>query len=431
MTSFLRSVILYLGPAVSEVFGVLATAVGVNFLTADAPRIPDGVLLIVGGVCMFITSRAVGDLFAYVRNLHRKAGDDDLTSLLRDNSKEYLGALKTWLWVIGFVLCSLGMGGRLGILPAGVPHARGIDRGGGSTSATSVRLATSKNLWCALSLIAIDQGMFTAEGLDIRQTYQLAGRQNMDALVSKSAEIANIVEVNHAYQALNGNTDLAVIGSIVAARDFAVVSKRSSKIQGPKDLVGRTLAFAPGTGAEMFVFALLKENNIRPDAVKLKRVQPAALVDAIASGDVDAAASWEPFVSSMKTRLGSDAVEVETGSPFVGVMNVAVRREWLQQNRDTAARFLRALDRAARLVRQRPSEAQAIVARSAGLDMKLVQSIWDRFDLTLSLDKAKQAELLRFVLDAITSNEREYAGRKRPEVDAYFHDDLVKEVLGK
>src|SRR5215813_984623 len=128
---------------------------------------------------------------------------------------------------IGVVVLLLGL---VFLLSAIFYIRQGRSASSASQDLSKVRLSTSKNLWCTLSLVAIDQGFFEREGLNVDTVYQLAGRQNMDALVSKSVDIANVVEVNLAYQALNGNANLVVPASIVYARDFSVVARRQSGI---------------------------------------------------------------------------------------------------------------------------------------------------------------------------------------------------------
>lgn len=430
MKTFIRRAMLVLGPVGTDVLAVLASSAAVNLLTADDPKVVPGVAMLIGGVLLFVAARALAEVFSAARSYHDRRIQENFGDVLTQQFDQSLGrTFKPFLFALGLSACCVGLAIHIrtqALTTAPVPKSAGATSSTGAKK--HVTIATSKNLWCALTLIALDQGYFSAEGLEIEPTFQLAGRQNMDALVSSTVDIANVVEVNNAYQALNGNVDLGIIGSIVAARDFAVISKKSSGISKPSDLVGKTLTFAPGTGAEMYVFALLKANNIDPRKVKLKRVQPAGLVDSIASPEVDAAASWEPFVSAMTTRLGTQAARLQVGDPYVGVMNIATRKSWLSQNRDVVIKFLRAIDRAADLVRQHPEEARQVVAKATGLDASLVAASWGRFEFSLSLDPAAQAKLLGFVVDTITANDSQYSGRTTPNTTSYFIPNLLEEA---
>ena len=77
-----------------------------------------------------------------------------------------------------------------------------------------VKLAASKNLWNSIALIAIDQKYFEEEGLDVTVNYLDAGRFCMDAVLSKSADFGNCVDVNVGYLAYSENKNILLINEI-------------------------------------------------------------------------------------------------------------------------------------------------------------------------------------------------------------------------
>ena len=166
-----------------------------------------------------------------------------------------------------------------------------------------IRIATSKNLWCALTLIADKEGYFAVEGLSPELNYQAAGCLNMDALLGDAADVANVVETNIAYQAMNRTPNLAVIGHIVTATDYTIITKKSAHIARPSDLRGKRIAYAQATGAESFLFWFLEHHSIPIAAVTLVPLQPSGLVDHFLGESTEAVVSWEPFASAIRTRL--------------------------------------------------------------------------------------------------------------------------------
>ena len=201
------------------------------------------------------------------------------------------------------------------------------------TKMTHIRIATSKNLWCALTLIAYDKGYFQAESLDPELNIQAAGRLNMDALLGGAVDFANVVETNIAYQSLNDTRNLLVHGRIVSATDYAILTKATANIRSPQELNGKSIAYAQATGAESFVFWLLEKENISYSNVKLISLQPSGIVDHFLGGNSEAIATWEPFVSTIKNRsnnLGNIFYTDSTG--FAGIMTVATHRDWAEMN---------------------------------------------------------------------------------------------------
>jgi ABC-type nitrate/sulfonate/bicarbonate transport system substrate-binding protein len=265
-----------------------------------------------------------------------------------------------------------------------------------SRSADTVKIATSKNGWCTLTLVALDIGLFEKHGLVPDTSYNAAGRNNMDALVSGSADVANIVEMNIANAAKAGEQDLQILGSIVRATDYAFVSHGPSFVARDGGdfgyLRGRRIGFAPGTGAEPFLFAVLQKHGIREDEVTLVPIPPSGLVDQFAAKAVDVAVTWEPFANTMKERMDGAVTIHRDRLAFKGIMTLAVRREWASRHPATVERLLAVYRDAQRFVEQNPDRAKAIVARQAVLPPGLVHSIWNLYEPKfITDDKADQA----------------------------------------
>lgn len=284
------------------------------------------------------------------------------------------------------------------------------------TNGTSkLRIATSKNLWCTLTLVALGEHLFEDEKIKPVVSYQAAGRLNMDALISGSADLANVVEVNVANQAIAGNDDLSILGSIVHATDYGVVVHSNIGVDRPDQLSGKKIAFAPGTGAETFLYAFLKRNHMSLSDVELLRVPPSGLVEQFVNGGVDAGVSWEPFVSTMVRRTDGKAQIFRDPDAYVGLMNIAVRRSWKERNPDLAERVIGVYLTAEDFVRKHPAEAQAIVADETGIPLKDVEQMWGRFDYTVTTDSKDDIALTNNVIK--TLEEVNYQGAGKPAID--------------
>jgi sulfonate transport system substrate-binding protein len=284
-----------------------------------------------------------------------------------------------------------------------------------------IRVATSKNLWCALTLIADAQGYFHARGLDPQMNYQAAGRLNMDALLGGTVDFANVVETNIAYQALNRTSNLAILGRIVSATDYAILTRGSAGIQHPADLVGKRLAYAQATGAESFVFWFLEKEGISPSSLTLIPLQPAGLVDHFLGGGAEAVATWEPFVTTIRSRMASLGPTFESdGKGFAGIMTVGALRTYAEGNRSTVEAYEGAMEDAARLVSDNPDLAQNIVAEQTGIPPETVRSIWHRFDFRYEKSTSRDGALIEEVISRIQRNLPDMSAREPADVRSYY-----------
>ncbi len=259
-----------------------------------------------------------------------------------------------------------------------------------------ITFSTGKNMWCGLGIIAHEKGFFTEEGLNVKTDYLAAGKYNLDALVSKSAEFATIVEVNLAYFGYTGNTSVQTIASLVNSTSSGIVALRSSGIEKPEDIKGKRLALSPGTTSDMFANRFLEKYGMSADNVEIRQIQPAAMEGAILSKGVDAASTWDPHIYSISTKLGEDAIVFRDPEAYTGYLNLAVRKDWALENKETVLAFLRALQKADKFAKENVEEAQIIVSRVIDLDLDVVKSTWADHNLGVTFDK-------QVLLNAMTS----------------------------
>lgn len=287
--------------------------------------------------------------------------------------------------------------------------------------AMPVRIATSKNLWCALTLIADKRGLFRAHGIEPELKYQAAGRLNMDALLGGAVDVANVVETNIAYQALNSASDLVVEGTIVTAGDYTILTRPGSAIRSAAHLKGKRLAYAQATGAESFLFWYIEKQALPSTALTLVPLQPAGLVDHFVGAGAEAVATWEPFVSTIRARVPKAEVLFEgQAGGFVGIMTVATRRNWADGHRDAIQAYRLAMAQASRFVLEEPAAAQETLATETGIPVETVRAIWKRFDFTYRSPSAADAQLVGDVVRRIIENVPRMKGREAPDVAMYF-----------
>ena len=289
---------------------------------------------------------------------------------------------------------------------------------------TNVSLATGKNIWCCLVLVAKDKGYFEDEGLNVELNYQDAGRYCMDALLSKSVDFAAVVEANVGFVGFTGNRSPVVVAEIVASSS-GIVARKSAGIEKPADLVGKRIAYTPATGADPFLYRFLAKNGISYTNVELRKMQPKAIQPALVAKEVDAASTWEPFIYNCINAMNGDAVEFRDPDAFTGYMMLATRRETATEKKELVHAMLRALHKAEIYVAAHPAETKAFLAQKLEMNPQTVDRIWSYFEIKLRMDKKALLQAIRYVGENARATDRDFADKPLPDYDGYVDDSFL------
>lgn len=293
-----------------------------------------------------------------------------------------------------------------------------------------VSFATSKNVWCALGLLAKSKGFFAEEGLDVNINIQSAGRYCMDALLSKSAQFGTVVEVNVAYVGFTGSKDVTVVASVVESVSFAVVADKRRGILVPQDLKGKSLAFSPGTGGELFAYRFLDHNKIKREDVEIRKIQPLGIQEALSSaGGVAAAATWEPFYLNCLKALGTNGIAFRDPEAYRGYMFLGAQTGWAKQNPAIVQSFIRALIKAERYLTEHSSEAQDVLGQQINFDKETLLALWGDFKFTVAMDKARLLRDTTGVAKTIMETQPDFASKTLPVYDDYFDSSFLEHAV--
>jgi len=158
----------------------------------------------------------------------------------------------------------------------------------------------------------------------------------------------------------------------------AVITNADSSIKTVADLRGKKLAgVSKGSGMDVLLRGyVLKENaKLEPDRdVAIIAMPPGNMNAALERNVVDAAFTWEPFVSQAllrgNSRLLLDVNKALPGYPWYVVMAL---QKTLQERPDDVVKVLRAHRRAIAFLQQHPDESNRIIA--AAFKLEAVQTI--------------------------------------------------------
>ncbi len=165
----------------------------------------------------------------------------------------------------------------------------------------------------------------------------------------------------------------------VLAVDFSMGGEgiiATGDIKTVADLKGRTLGAEEGSSTYFFMLNLLADSGMELKDVKLQSMRAGDAGAAFAAGRLDAAATWDPWLSKAKERGGHILANSED-KPGLIVDTVAFRSDVIAKRPNDVKNFIKAYFEAYDFWKAAPEEANSIMAKALGIKE-------DEFNLSLA-----------------------------------------------
>jgi NitT/TauT family transport system substrate-binding protein len=199
--------------------------------------------------------------------------------------------------------------------------------------------------------IALHDGLFTKEGLQIKYTPAVSSETAVEQQLNGKLDISGGNYVSYINEAAVDHQPIEMIaeGSIMQQGAQVVFTMPNSKIKTLAQLKGHLVGVnAPGNIDYLLDVSVLQENGITPTSVKFP-TQPIAFPQMggmLASGQIAAATLPEPFASQAEQQYGAVPLAdlnqgATTDFPIEGYV---VTKQWAAQYPNTLKRFLAALE---------------------------------------------------------------------------------------
>jgi len=130
-----------------------------------------------------------------------------------------------------------------------------------------------------------------------------------------------------------------------------------------RDLKGKKIAAQKNFVSEAFLNYLLVANGMSPNDVEVIDMEAGAAGAAFVSGNGDVAVTFEPWLSKAKERSGGKLLVSSRAHPDILVDLLLINDDYLDKNRETVEKVLRAWFMAIDFWKNNPQEANAIMAK--------------------------------------------------------------------
>ncbi|HEY8389930.1 MAG TPA: ABC transporter substrate-binding protein [Clostridia bacterium] len=247
-----------------------------------------------------------------------------------------------------------------------------------------IRLAeVTHSIFYAPMYVAINKGFFKDEGLKIELTNSGGADKVMVALTSNSADIGLMGPEATVYIHIQGTSDYPVIFGQLTKRDGSFLVGRTpdpdfewTKLEGKRVLAGR-----PGGVPAMTLeyvcnqYGLYDDQNINLDTtVAFDMMRPVFEADQT----VDYTTLFEPLASEIELQgKGYIVASVGRESGEVPYTAFSAKRSYLEKNKDTAKKFLRAIKKGYDYLKTATLEeaAQALQSSFTSINLETLQNV--------------------------------------------------------
>ncbi len=296
--------------------------------------------------------------------------------------------------------------------------ACGGDAGGGEDGRTAITVSSLPSAFLASLYIAEADGLFEREGLDVTIVELQSGADGVPAVISGSAQYADLGFDDLATLVDEGEDSLVMVHNLVKRVTFTLVMnpdvarERGVTRESPIEeryaaLRGLRLGVtSPGAATDKYMRYYLREAGLDPerDAEIIAIGDGASLLAALETGQIDAyqLSPPTPYVAQAEgfgtVLIDGPAGDVERFSDFA-YTGFAANREWAEQNPEPARAFNRALNAGMEQVQADPHAAAAkIVDRMSAGNLPVLQQTLDALAPALSQDGCFDAAAVQSTL---------------------------------
>lgn len=237
-------------------------------------------------------------------------------------------------------------------------------------------------------VVAQQQGLldkeFGKDGIKFELSKFASGPALISAITGGSLDFGQVGD-QPAIQAKANNVDIKAIG-VYSTTDKAnaLIASKTSGITKIADLKGKKVGVTIGSTGQQLLYIYLKSVGLTTADIQQVNLQPGDIVSALVSGNIDAAVTWEPYVTLSIAKAG--AAQIADGTGYKKEVDVIVgTSKFLQANPDVTVRLLRVLDQAQQWIAGNRDQALAIVAKDAGLDASALAPAYNKVSLDIRL----------------------------------------------
>jgi ABC-type nitrate/sulfonate/bicarbonate transport system substrate-binding protein len=287
--------------------------------------------------------------------------------------------------------------------------------------AVKMTIATGVDPAFSQFYVAKEGGLFEKNGLDVTINTGPSGSAMVPFLVNNQVQAAYGSDLAGVINHQVDNNIVAVADGTYLANWESVVTRNIDSLEGLK---GKKVGVAMGTGAEIFWRRLLAQRKLDPADFTLVNVDAPEMLAALERNDINGFAVWEPWPTrTLKAVNGAKVVATNAGV-YNNINFIYMNRGWIEQNKATAEKFIKALCEANDIIeKDRPSAAR-MVAKFLKMPVELATELMPKLEFDMKWSP-RSLEAIRDSAELLSDQKK----LKAPlDYNKYVYMDLLKAV---
>jgi NitT/TauT family transport system substrate-binding protein len=239
-----------------------------------------------------------------------------------------------------------------------------------------------------LVFIAQVKGYFANEGLNVTLQPYTTGKDALDAALEGRAELATAADIPIMFAVMKEQPVSIVATIFTVEKDPGIIGRKDKGVLTLASLSGKRIGVTLGTSGHFVLDAFLIRQKLSTDDIMLRDLQPQALPEALLKGEVDAVATWEPYLGALRTQLGANGMIFYSEGIYELPFNIAGTRDYVVNHPETIKKLVRALVRAERFCKDEADAAHQIIASAINVSLEHMRDLWPTFQFNVTLDQS-------------------------------------------
>lgn len=214
--------------------------------------------------------------------------------------------------------------------------------------------------------IAQEEGFFEKYGLNPQLTIIEDESQYAGALASGQIEgLANVLDREVIHYA-KGTPETVIFAMDESSGGDGIIA--SAEIKSVEDLKGKTVGLDKSSTSYFFFLTILDEYGVEEEEINIQEMGAGDAGAAFVAGKLDAAVTWEPWLSNASQREGGHVLVTSKDFPHVIVDVVTLRQDFITANPQVPLALTKAWFDAVEWYKAHPQEGNEIMAAALGLE---------------------------------------------------------------